>query len=58
VWLQARCYEAALRAVASRPWIRGTYWWLWEGVMQPPFRDPSFTIQGKPASFVMASWYR
>jgi nucleotide-binding universal stress UspA family protein len=57
VWMQARCYEAALRAVSSRPWIVGTFWWLWEGVGQPPFRDPSFTIQGKPASFVLARWY-
>jgi len=58
VWLQARCYQAALRAVASRPWIQGTFWWLWEGSTQPPFRDPSYTIQGKPASFVLADWYR
>jgi arabinogalactan endo-1,4-beta-galactosidase len=57
-WLQARCYEATLRAVADRPWIRGAFWWLWEGTSQPPFRDPSYSIQGKPASFVLARWYR
>jgi hypothetical protein len=56
-WLQARCYEAALRAVAGRPWIQGTFWWLWEGVTQPPFRDDSYTIQGKPAALLMAAWY-
>jgi HEAT repeats len=57
-WLQARCYEATLRALAARPWIRGAYWWLWEGTAQPPFRDPSYSIQGKPAAFVLARWYR
>jgi hypothetical protein len=57
-WLQARCYEAALRAAAGKPWLRGSYFWLWEGVSQPPFRDRSFTMQGKPAAFVMASFYR
>jgi hypothetical protein len=57
VWLQARCYEAALRAMAARPWIVGAFWWLWEGVGQPPFRDASFTIQGKPAAFVVGRWY-
>jgi Glycoside Hydrolase Family 113 len=57
-WLQARCYEAALRASAGRPWLQGAFFWLWEGVSQPPFRDSSFTLQGKPASFVMAAYYR
>jgi hypothetical protein len=57
-WLQARCYEAALRAAAGRPWLQGAYFWLWEGVSQPPFRDRSFTIQGKPAAFVMSAYYR
>ena len=56
-WLQARCYEATLRVVAARPWIQGTFWWLWEGVTQPPFRDDSYTIQGKPAALLMAAWY-
>jgi hypothetical protein len=56
--LQARCYEAALRAAAGRPWLQGTFFWLWEGVSAPPFRDRSFTIQGKPAAFVMAAYYR
>jgi hypothetical protein len=57
VWLQARLYEAALTAVAGREVMAGTFFWLWEGVSPPPFRDPSFSIQGKPASFVMARWY-
>jgi hypothetical protein len=57
VWLQARCYEATLRALARRPWIEGAYFWLWERTSQPPFRDPSHAIVGKPASFTMARWY-
>ena len=57
VWLQARLYEAALRAVSQRPFLAGTFFWLWEGVARPPFRDASFSIQDKPASFVMARWY-
>jgi hypothetical protein len=57
VWLQARLYEAAFRAVARRPWIEGCFPWLWEGVAEPPFRDASYSIQGKPAAFVLARWY-
>jgi len=57
VWLQAQLYEAALRAVAERPFMVGTFFWLWQGVGRPPFRDGSFSIQDKPASFVMARWY-
>ena len=58
VWLQARCYEATLRAVAERPWIAGAFFWLWERSAEPPFRDPSYTLPGKPAAYVMARWYR
>jgi glycosyl hydrolase family 113/HEAT repeat protein len=57
VWLQARLYEAAFAAMARRPWIEGAFPWLWEGTAQPPFRDPSFSIQGKPAAFVLSRWY-
>ncbi|HSD27226.1 MAG TPA: HEAT repeat domain-containing protein [Vicinamibacteria bacterium] len=57
VWLQARLYEAAFAAMAKRPWIQGAFPWLWEGTAQPPFRDPSYSIQGKPAAFVLARWY-
>jgi hypothetical protein len=57
VWLQSRLYEAALAAVSKRPFMVGTFFWLWEGVARPAFRDPSFSIQDKPASFVMADWY-
>jgi len=58
VWLQARCYEATLRAVAERPWLEGVFFWLWERPAEPPFRDPSHAIPGKPAAYVMARWFR
>jgi hypothetical protein len=57
VWLQARCYEATLRALAHHPRVEGAFFWLWERTSQPPFRDPSHAIVGKPASFTMARWY-
>jgi len=57
VWLQARCYDATLRALARRPWIEGAFFWLWERTARPPFRDPSHAIVDKPASFTMARWY-
>jgi hypothetical protein len=57
VWLQARCYEATFRALSRRPWIEGAFFWLWERTSQPPFRDPSFAIADKPASFTLARWY-
>ena len=57
VWLQSRCYEATLRALASRPWIEGSFFWLWERSSKPPFRDPSHTIVDKPAMFTMARHY-
>jgi hypothetical protein len=58
VWLQARCYDATLRALAQRPWIAGAFFWLWERSAEPAFRDPSHTLPGKPAAYVMARWYR
>jgi hypothetical protein len=57
VWLQARCYEATLRALSRRPWIEGAYFWLWERTSPPAFRDPSHAIVDKPASFTLARWY-
>lgn len=57
VWLQARLYEAALQAVSRQPFLAGSFFWLWEGTSRPPFRDSSFSIQDKPAAFVMARFY-
>jgi hypothetical protein len=57
VWLQARCYEATLRALARHPRVEGAFFWLWERTSSPSFRDSSHAIVGKPASFTMARWY-
>ncbi len=57
VWLQARCYEATLRAVSRHSAVEGVFFWLWERTSEPPFRDASFAIVAKPASFTMARWY-
>lgn len=56
-WLQSRLYEAAFKAASQRPWIVGAFPWLWEGTAEPPFRDPSYSIRGKPAAFTLARWY-
>jgi hypothetical protein len=56
-WLQSRLYEAAFRAASQRSWIVGAFPWLWEGTAEPPFRDPSYSIRGKPAAFTLARWY-
>jgi hypothetical protein len=57
VWLQARCYDATLRALSRRPWVEGAFFWLWERTARPAFRDSSHAIVDKPASFTMARWY-
>jgi hypothetical protein len=57
VWLQARCYEATLRALARQPAIEGVFFWLWERTSDPPFRDASHAIIAKPASFTMMRHY-
>lgn len=56
-WLQARLLDAALEAASRTPGIEGAFAWLWEGVGNPPFRDSSFTIQGKPAELALVHWY-
>ena len=57
VWLQARLYAATLRAVAREPAVEGAFFWLWERTSDPPFRDASHAILGKPASFAMMRGY-
>jgi hypothetical protein len=56
-WLQARLLDAALGALARTEGVSGAHVWLWEGVGSPPFRDPSFTVNGKPAEFALARWF-
>lgn len=57
-WLQARCWQALLSAVAGHAEIGGLFAWLWEGVSQPPFRDASFTLKDKPAAYALARAFR
>ncbi|MCL4818455.1 MAG: hypothetical protein KJ067_04910 [Vicinamibacteria bacterium] len=56
-WLQARLLDAALGALSRTDGVTGAHVWLWEGVGSPPFRDPSFTVNGKPAEFALARWF-
>jgi hypothetical protein len=48
--LQARCYDAAIRVLAGKPWLQGLIWWGWS-----PFADAggpcdtAYTPQHKPA---------
>jgi hypothetical protein len=55
--LQARCYEAVLRAFYSKPWFQGVYWWKvgTNGYGGP--KDGSHTAWGKPAMEVVARYY-
>ena len=52
--LQARCYEAAVRSLAGKPWLQGLIWWGWS-----PFADAggpcdtSYTPQHKPAQALL-----
>jgi hypothetical protein len=56
--VQRNGYEAALRTVRGRPYLRGMFWWQW-------FPDPaiggatdtSFTPYRKPAQLVLALFY-
>ena len=53
--IQARAYEALLRACTARPWFRGVYWWKWFTDL-PGEGDP-FVPAGQPAERVMAAWF-
>lgn len=52
--LQARCYEAAIRALSGRPWFKGMFWWGWS-----PYTgtgglcDTSYVPQNKPAERIL-----
>ena len=57
---QANCYEAFFKAVWSKDWFAGAYWWKW---MPSISGDNSvlgagFTPQNKPAEEVLRKWYR
>jgi len=53
--LQARAYEALLRASTARPWFRGIYWWKWFTDL-PGEGDP-YVPADQPAERVMAQWF-
>lgn len=56
--VQRNFYEAALRAVADRSWLRGMYWWQWSPDPEEGGPDDiGYTPHGKPAEEVLRSWY-
>jgi hypothetical protein len=57
--VQRNFTEAACRAVAGKPWLRGMYWWDWSPDPDAGGPDDSgYTPHGKPAEDVLRSWYR
>lgn len=52
---QATAYSACLRALAARPWMRGTYWWKW--FTDLPGEDDGFPPAGRKAEQVLGQWY-
>jgi hypothetical protein len=56
--LQRRAVEAALTAVAEKPWIAGTTWWeWWSRPSKLDDGDTSLSLNGKPAADVIREWY-
>lgn len=53
--LQARFYEAVLRAVAARPTIRGVYWWKW--FTDWDRRENDAYVPGEAAQEVIRAWW-
>lgn len=53
--LQARGYEALLRACTARPWFAGVYWWKW--FTDVPGEADAFLPAGNPAERVIAAWF-
>jgi hypothetical protein len=52
--LQARAYEALLRATTARPWFEGIYWWKW--FTDTDGEGDAFVPQA-PAQAVLAAWF-
>jgi hypothetical protein len=52
--LQARAYEALLRAGSRRPWFEGVYWWKWFTAAGP---DVDSFVPGEPARAVLRAWF-
>ncbi len=57
--VQKNFYEAACRAVAARPWLRGLYWWDWSPDPEAGGPDDTgYTPHGKPAEALLGAWFR
>lgn len=52
--IQARAYEALLRAGARRPWFEGVYWWKWFTADGP---DRDRFVPETRAQDVMRAWF-
>ena len=56
--LQRCWYAAALKELGRRPWLVGTFWWVWSpDSREGGRRDTGFTPRGKPAEQVLRAWY-
>src|SRR5688572_6965651 len=56
--LQRDAVEAALTAIAKRPWIAGAAWWEWWSRPSKLHDDDNeFPVNGKPAADVIEEWY-
>ncbi len=55
--LQARCYQAILRAFYAKSWFEGMYWWKVGTNGFGGTTDSSLTPWGKPAMEVIKKWY-
>jgi hypothetical protein len=53
---QRRLYEAFARAFTDEPALSGVYFWVWFAKGGPG--DKGYTPRGKPAEYVLRSWYR
>jgi len=58
--LQADAYDATLRVLRPKPWLRGLYFWKWLPRRARPARptDDDYHPQGKPAEDVMRRHFR
>jgi hypothetical protein len=60
---QADYYQAFFDAIASRPWIRGVFWWSWDNSSTSDYREDGpdyevgFTPNGKLAQEVLRGNY-
>ncbi|MHB8160123.1 MAG: glycoside hydrolase family 113 [Thermoleophilia bacterium] len=55
---QALAYEAVFRMLGNKPWLAGVLFWDWQAADNSGGAgDTNYTIQGKPAAAVVASWF-